>query len=249
MGERVLTVRLRAPVASFRRPLDHNYQRTLPLPPPTTILGIAGAALGYNDKELWKEDGIWRRLKVSAWMEAQPGRARDLWTVLKIKNGKIEARSPYIRELLFSVDYFLIYGGDTELLNELSEAFCDPAYPLSLGREDELAALVEVSFQKALPGDKPPVFHGTMIPADIRNLRSFRPILRESAAFEPPLVEKLPVRFGIDEKKGTRQALQMQTITFLPYGIQVEIHDHDIEAWKVRDRTFVWFQFGTEKNA
>jgi CRISPR-associated Cas5-like protein len=115
--ERILLVTVRAPVASFRRPLDHNYQRTLPMPPPTTLLGIAGAALGLSDRELWAPDSPVRELKVSVWMEEwkqeepnrTPGRARDMRTVLKIKSGKIAERSPYFRELLFFVRYTLIF--------------------------------------------------------------------------------------------------------------------------------------------
>ena len=61
-GEPIIAVRVRAPVASFRRPLDHNYQRTLPMPPPTTLIGIAGAALGLSDRELWAPDSPVRHL-------------------------------------------------------------------------------------------------------------------------------------------------------------------------------------------
>lgn len=100
--ERILVVMVRAPVVSFRRPMDHNYQRTLPMPPPTTLLGIAGAALGLSDRELWAQDSPMRDLRVSVWIEGETGRAYDMWTVLKIKGGRIAERSPYFRELLFS---------------------------------------------------------------------------------------------------------------------------------------------------
>ena len=49
----LLALNVSAPVASFRRPLDLNYQRTLPLPPPTTLIGLAGAALGMSPWDLW----------------------------------------------------------------------------------------------------------------------------------------------------------------------------------------------------
>jgi CRISPR-associated protein Cas5t len=96
--ELIVAVRVCATVASFRRPLDHNYQRTLPMPPPTTLLGIAGAALGLSDRDLWSPKSLLSNLKVSVWIEEEPGRARDMWTVLKIKSGKIAERSPYFRE-------------------------------------------------------------------------------------------------------------------------------------------------------
>ncbi|RMG63139.1 MAG: CRISPR-associated protein Cas5, partial [Calditrichaeota bacterium] len=166
--ERVLIVRVRAPIASFRRPLDHNYQRTLPLPPPTTLIGIAGAALGLSDRKLWAPDSPINHLKVSVLADGKPGRARDMWTVLKIKSGKIAERSPYFRELLFFTRYTLLYGGEIDTLQRLREAFLDPAYPLTLGREDELLCLQEVILAELVRGE--PRFQGTVVPGDIRQM-------------------------------------------------------------------------------
>ena len=140
----LLVLTVTGPVASFRRPLDLNYQRTLPLPPPTTLIGIAGAALGLSDLDLWSPDSPLLELKVSVLAQPSPytggppGRARDMWTVLKIKDNRIAERSPYFRELLFYTRYTLLYGGPRDLLENLAEAFMNPSYPLSLGRDDEL---------------------------------------------------------------------------------------------------------------
>ena len=82
----ILWIKVTAPLASFRRPLDHNYQRTLPLPPPTTLLGLAGAALGLSEEELWLKPSPLRDLSVAALALQKPGIARDMWTVMKIKN-------------------------------------------------------------------------------------------------------------------------------------------------------------------
>jgi len=231
----IVAVRVRAPVASFRRPLDHNYQRTLPMPPPTTLLGIAGAALGLSDREMWAPDSPVRGLKISVWMEEEPGRARDMWTVLKIKSGKIAERSPYFRELLFFVRYTLVYGGDEGLLRELEAAFRDPAYPLSLGREDELLLIEDVIVETASEGA--PRFRGTVIPGDIRQMAGLRPILREGAVFEPPVVEMLPLGFTVDAK-GIRHPERSMTVSFLPMGIEIEVPG--ARAWQVGERHFTW---------
>ncbi len=233
--ERILLVRVRAPVASFRRPLDHNYQRTLPMPPPTTILGIAGAALGLSDKELWASESPWRALRVSVWAEAEPGRARDMWTVLKIKSGKIAERSPYFRELLFFVQYTLIYGGDETYLRQLEHAFWDPTYPLSLGREDELLIVEEVKLDYAQEGE--PRFRGTVLPGDIRQMSQVRPILQPGAVFEPPVVETLPLEFRVDAK-GIRNPERPVALTFLPVGVEMEVPG--IRAWRCEGRHFTW---------
>jgi len=233
--EPIVAVRVRAPVASFRRPLDHNYQRTLPMPPPTTLIGIAGAALGLSDRELWAKDSPLSGLKVSVWMEEEPGRARDMWTVLKIKSGKIAERSPYFRELLFFVRYTLFYGGPEDLLHPLEQAFHDPAYPLSLGREDELMLIEAVTLEEAAPGV--PRFRGTVLPTDLRLRPAVRPVLTPGAHFEPPIVETLPRRFRIDPK-GIRHPESPIPLSFLPVGLELEVPDMPAFQW--RERNFTW---------
>lgn len=231
--ERVLCVTVRAPVASFRRPLDHNYQRTLPMPPPTTLLGIAGATLGLSDRELWAQDSPLRQARVSVWMDAEPGRARDMWTLLKIKGGKME-RSPYMRELLFFAHYTLLYGGDETLLQQLERAFWDPAYPLSLGREDELVLVEELALETASNGESR--FRGTVLPGDIRQM-AIRPILQPGVRFEPPLVESLPLGFVVNVK-GLRQPKHPTTLSFLP--LELEIEAPQISALQCHGRNFAW---------
>lgn len=231
--EQILCVTVQAPVASFRRPLDHNYQRTLPMPPPTTLLGIAGATLGLSDRELWAQDSPLRHARVSVWMDVEPGRARDMWTLLKIKGSKME-RSPYIRELLFFVRYTLLYGGDETLLQQLEQAFQDPAYPLSLGREDELLLVEEIAVEMASDGE--PRFRGTVLPADIRHM-PIRPMLQPGVRFEPPLVEALPLGFVVDAK-GLRQPKHPATLSFLP--LELEIEAPQISALQCQGRSFAW---------
>lgn len=233
--ESVLIVRVLGPVASFRRPLDHNYQRTLPMPPPTTLIGIAGAALGLSDRELWDPNGPYRDLKVSVWMEEEPGRARDMWTVLKIKAGKIAERSPYFRELLFFVRYALLYGGEEALLEKLAKAFRDPVYPLSLGREDELLLLEELVLDECPRSE--PRFRGTVLPVDLRTLPGLRPILRPGAVFEPPLVEQLPLGFEVD-RRGIRHPVRPRPLSFLPQ--QLEVEAPGIPAYVWGGRSFTW---------
>lgn len=233
---RVLCVTLRAPVASFRRPLEHTYQRTLPLPPPTTILGVAGAALDVSDRGLWAAESLLRRTLVSAWMEAEPGRARDLWTVLKLKGGKIAERSPYFRELLFFTRYTLVYGDEEQTLAALHDAFRDPAYPLSLGREDELALVERVAWEEAVEAE--PAFRGTVLPGDIRQM-GLRVRLREGVGLrlEPPVVETLPVRFSVDAR-GIRHPEEVRAFSFLSLDTEVEVPG--MRAWTCRERTFTW---------
>ena len=215
----ILWIKVTAPLASFRRPLDHNYQRTLPLPPPTTLLGLAGAALGLSEEELWLKPSPLRDLSVAALALQKPGIARDMWTVMKIKNNKLVERSPYFRELLFNARFMILYGGDEELLAKLQQAFLEPAYPLSLGRDDELIVVEELGREKACPGG--PLFSGTVLPVTYRSfgLNGSRP----GIVFEPPTVETVPLAFEVD-KRGS-PPLNRRTFTFLAYGLELELEN------------------------
>jgi len=233
--ELILAVTVRAQVASFRRLLDHNYQRTFPMPPPTTLLGIAGAAMGLSDREMWAPRSPVHEFKVSVWMEEEAARARDMWTVLKIKSGKIAERSPYFRELLFFVRYTFFYGGSEDLLRRLERAFQDPAYPLSLGREDELMLVEALTLGEAAEGE--PRFRGTVLPMDIRQRSGVRPILTPGTHFEPPVVETLPLRFRVDAR-GIRHPESPVPLSFLPPGLEIEVTGMPALRWE--ERNFTW---------
>lgn len=239
----LLTLTVTAPVASFRRPLDLNYQRTLPLPPPTTLIGLAGAALGLSDRQLWASDGLLRELKVSALIQPSPhtggppGVARDMWTVLKIKNNRIAERSPYFRELLFFPRYTLLYGGPRELLEDLARAFQDPVYPLSLGREDELLWIENPPEISSLIPAETPRFSGTAIPGDLRSLET-RITLEEGIRIEPPVVETVPLAFVVD-RKGVRAPVRRMPLTFLPLSLSLEIQGVE-PVYQYQGRCFTW---------
>lgn len=231
--ERVLCIDVRAPVASFRRPLDHNFQRSLPMPPPTSLRGIAGAALGLGTAALWADDSPLASLKVTVFADDEPGRAQDMWTLLKIANNKMY-RSPYFRELLFFVQYTLVYGGPDELLDRLQAAFLDPAYPLSLGRDDELMRVEAADIAQAVEGETR--FRGTVIPGDIRQM-DMRPLVTPGVAFTPPVVETLPLRFSVDNR-GIRHPDEPAVLSFLPTELEMEVPE--LSPIRCRGRNVVW---------
>lgn len=234
----LLAVTVNAPVASFRRPLDHTYQRSLPLPPPTTLLGIAGAALGLSDTALWAPESPIHALKVSAISWQVPGKARDLWTVVKIKNNRLTERSPYFRELLFCTRFTLLYGGPTETIAQLYEAFRHPVYPLSLGREDELFLIRTLWKQECqpVPGDGKP-FTGTIIPGDVSD-HLLRVPLKTGLRIQLPTMEQLPLRFTLD-KNHVRHPQDQQTFTFIPPDLTVQLTGIE-PVYAFRKRYFTW---------
>ncbi len=238
---RAIALKVKAPQVSFRRPLDLNYQRTLPLPPPTTMIGLAGAALGLSNYQIWNEKR-WqplREIKVAALLDKPPGKAKDMMTVLKIKGKKIEQRSPYFRELLFNVEYTLIYAGEDELIESLITALKDPVYPLSLGREDELIEIVSSDEIELVEGE--PIFRGTAVPGDIREMEIKLPVFKSDKVpikLEPAVVENVPLKFKVE--KGYRIPVKKGTITFLPYSLEIKVENFGQKVLKVGKRNFSW---------
>lgn len=236
---KALAVQVRAPVASFRRPLDHTYQRTLPLPPPTTVIGLAAAALGISTRELWDSSSPLRAVRVQTLAQNIPARAADLWTLLKIKSGKME-RSPYLRELLFNAQFTLLYQADEPLLDRLQQAFWQPIYPLSLGREDELIQVESCEIIDCLPAEPPYRFYGVILPGDLRLLHA-RPVVQPGVVLEPAVVERLPTAFAIDRNE-QRNPQNLRTFTLLPFQVIVELEQMNIPVYALQDRHFVWLE-------
>lgn len=207
---RVLRVELQGYINSFRVPQLHTYQKTLPLPPKTTIAGLVGAALGIGEDEMPK---LLEALKVSV-IAREPeawGFAKDLWRYLKFKGGKMEAmategRDIVVRELLYRPAYWIyLTSQGPPTLAEIKQALSDPAWALTLGREDELVLIqnvedIELELTETLS------FQNTILPYNVyqagfevdHELLVRR--LVERARLVPPEVHSLPTTFAITKR-------------------------------------------------
>jgi CRISPR-associated protein Cas5t len=130
-----LLITLRSRLASFRDPETQNYHRTLPLPPPSTCIGLAGAALGLAGpaaQEFFRE-GEWK-LGVGG---TSGGAFRDLW-----KYDDFRAGSIIWREYLYDNVFQLVFGhADEDQLRKLEAAFRRPVYALTCGNSDNVCLI------------------------------------------------------------------------------------------------------------
>ena len=80
--------------ATFRNPEFQNFHKTLPIPPPTTLVGIAGAAMGLSPKsaQLFFEESDF---VMGSYCKNQ-GISTDLW-----KYNDFKERSIILKEILF----------------------------------------------------------------------------------------------------------------------------------------------------
>jgi CRISPR-associated protein Cas5t len=201
----IFSVEGTALTASFRVPETHTFHQTLPLPPPTTLIGLSGAALGLALPDVYRfvaEHGI--RVGVYG---THRGRIKDLWNYRKLKNQDFSAEdvrtrmhySVLIREYLFENEFVFYYGAETPAgLEQLGEAFRRPVYALTAGNSDDLLKVRRVSPVAKVEPEPLDRFENTVLPGDLS--RAARPAvdftkLPITETFRTPQVFQLPTGF------------------------------------------------------
>lgn len=174
-------VSLHGATASFREPGSHLYQATLPLPPISALVGMAGAATGRTFEEAWQYFKS-AKLFVGASGCAE-GRGIDLWNYDKmavprgseeVARAKLYGLSKVVRkdilnrEFLADPEFVVFYAlEDRENAASLHSAFKDPVYALSLGSSDDIALVRKVSALCTIGGgEESDSFTDTLLPGD-----------------------------------------------------------------------------------
>lgn len=204
---------------SFRDPTAHKYQRTLPLPPVTTVRGLLAAAMDLPPEqadELPIEVAVARlRQETELFPSDQPGRAIDLWKYRKYKGGEFETSSILQRELLYRHDFEIYYRptGNELTGTTIAQVLSDPAWALALGREDELIRIGSVEIVELREAEVQE-FRDMLVPADMRRDGQLSESLQPGRHYVPPLVLTLPTRF-IYDSKGVRTPAGRRVFSFL----------------------------------
>lgn len=145
--------------ASFREPGSHLYQATLPFPPVSALVGMAGAAFGKTFQEAWT---FFKSKELCVGVSgATEGSGIDLWKYKKIADAKDEQEKNFVklhglskivrddilnREFLVNPRFRAFYAmSDKNVAETLRAAFLDPVYALSLGASDDIARTEGVS--------------------------------------------------------------------------------------------------------
>jgi len=219
------SVVLSAETASFRDPGAQLYHETLPLPPVSTIVGIAGAALGMSFKDVWeyfqiKEINVGAKDLTRQYRKMPPGKGLDLWKYRKIVSK--EVRSDILkREFIFRPVYSLFYGAKSaDNLKQLHSAFGDPTWALCLGGSDDLAFLKELTDIRAMQkvSAQGRDLNFTLIPGDYTDDFAFDwdtiSNIPVSTTLELPVVKCLPIGFNFGSQ-GERKGSKYLAFTFL----------------------------------
>lgn len=215
-----LRIDLFAPFVSFRDPGAQLYHDTLPLPPPTTLLGIAGAALGKSFEEAlsWAKSV---ELHVGC-AGISGGKGKDLWNYIKIKADKKAdelTHAVLLRTFLSDLKLSAFYASKTdEAIEALYDAFKCPCYAITLGTSDDLAKIIGITYFDDVTMKNDFDLSNTWVCGDYSRTFKLNWEKIESIpipqTLRPPIVKNLPVDFDIGSD-GTRKASRFVTLTFL----------------------------------
>lgn len=219
-----LVVTLYAKTASFRDPGAQLYHETLPLPPPSTIVGIAGAALGLGFEdvlEYFKENEI-----MVGCIGTSGGSGKDLWNYIKIKN-KESTHAIILRNFLSHVRVEIFYACEnSDVVKRLYEGFQNPFYAITLGNSDEIAKICSVEIIRNISSSKNKIFNNTWIRGDYsRKIQIDWEFVKKSkinVTIKPPMVKKLPCDYEFDSI-GARKATKYKDISFVGKNCVLEM--------------------------
>ena len=214
-----LAVEIACQSCSFRIPDFQNYQKTYELPPPTTIFGMAGAALGFSPKSTQEffDEGFEFGVCGSSM-----GKTNDLWkfrnrVIPQKKNNYQHFQASILRrELLFNSRFIIVFGhADRTKITYLYEAFNNPEYALSLGKSDELAKIVDLDIvNETINCDylKDCIVDGDLLQESLENPDEADFSLK---AGDNPIQYEVPVAFKYDADYGVRRVAKRKQLSFL----------------------------------
>lgn len=225
------SVLLAAQTASFREPSAHLYQKTYPLPPISTIAGIAGAACGLEFSQAWrylKENniylgvtGICRGTGIDLWRYnkiAVPKSKEEKEGAKKLSLAKILRNDILNREFLYDTKFSLYYAAQNrDFVCRLAEAFKDPGYAISLGNSDDIAMVRSISEVCDVTATATVSLKNTAVAGEISKDVGFDwDSLQKtsvSQTLRAPMISKLIVDFEFKDTE--RKPINYQPFTFL----------------------------------
>lgn len=212
--------------ASFRNPEFQNFHKTLDLPPPTTLIGFAGAALGLSPK--MAQEFFEVQPFVAGVAGSHSGRTTDTWKY-RNQTKNMHLYDPLLegsvikREQLVQSRFFLAFGSaNSDPLSELKEAIQFPQFALTLGNSDSIAFVKKV--YEDIPASRSNVIRECVAPGDVVG-----EVLRKAHDFpefsiyhtSEPITYDLPTRFSYESDYGRREIAQTRRFSIVSHEMQL----------------------------
>jgi len=215
-----LVVEIISQTASFRNPDFQNFHKSLDLPPPTTIVGLTGAALGLSPLQA-QEFFEARDLKIGVYGKYD-GKCSDTWKY----NKKIRDMRTYDpgkdgsiiqKEHLVHSRFIIAFSSESpDVISKLNESFQNPKYALTMGNSDSLAFVKNV--ETDLPSISKNEVEYCILKGDvIDNVMSLASEKLEFSIYHTsePLTYDLPIKFQYESDYGKRTVSEIGTFSMI----------------------------------
>ena len=216
-------IELASQTATFRNPEFQNFHKTLMLPPPTTIMGMVGAALGLSPKAtqaFFDESNF----KMGIYAHSN-GKARDLWKYNDFKSGSI-----IIREILFENQFILVLGNsDDQKIEKIIDAVIHPKYALTLGSSDSLVWVKNCTMTNEITKDRNVekcLLEGDIVSEVFENAE----LSTEFSIYttSEPITMDIPIKFEYKDDYGIRSVVKRKTLSFISKRMKLNVDKEGI---------------------
>lgn len=230
-------VEILSQTASFRNPDFQNFHKSLDLPPPTTVVGLAGAALGLSPlqaQEFFESNdlqigvyGLYAGKCSDTWKYNKE--IRDMRTYDPGKDGSIIQK-----EYLIHSQFIIAFGSEnSDVIAKLMEGFQNPKYALTMGNSDSLAFVknIEIDLHKLSAHEvENCLLKGDVIDSVMRH--SSEKLEFSIYHTSEPLTYDLPVKFHYANDYGRRTVSQIGTFSMI--GKKMKLN-YEVEGLMYKD--------------
>ena len=211
-------VEIKTQTATFRNSEFQNFHKTLPLPPPTTLVGLAGAAMGLSpaaSQRFFEESDF----EIGVYCKNY-GITTDLW-----KYNDFNERSIILKEILFQNNIILVYGSeDISKIDNLIGSFYNPVFCLTMGNSDSLAKIVTVNEEHlTIESD---LVSNCMIEGDIIEevlTNAMNGLDFSIYTTSNPVVLDIPTRFSYSDEYGMRSVCKRKQFSLVTSEMKLNV--------------------------
>lgn len=231
-------IELVSQTATFRNPEFQNYHKTLELPLPTTIIGLAGAAMGLTPKQAQNYFDT-RAFKIGVW-GTSAGKVKDLWKKRFMPTAK-ELYANYHpnwtggntvlkREILFGNHFVIVFASENaQDIEQLTHSFQYPVYALTMGSSDSLAFVKQVSNNMVLTTSNKVgncLVEGNVLDKVYSQLQhNWNCSIYQTSE---PIAYDLPTKFSYDTEFTGRTVIATRTYSIIGYNMELNYQEEGV---------------------
>ena len=221
-------IKVHTQTATYRVPEFQNFHKSYFLPPPTTLMGLAGAAMRMSPKET-QEFFDSAEFAMGVYGTSQ-GQAKDLWKYRKLKSRGEVISAVLSKEILFFNNYYIVYGAqDSAMIKKIRTSFDHPGYALTLGSSDSLAKVRLISDFELAESDMVEncLMEGNIIAEVLEHSNNGLDFSLYSS--REPISHNLPTRFEYESDYGIRRVVKRKEFSFVGKEMKLNIRKKGIK--------------------